>query len=113
VPGPALIDNIDTVRREVAAWQTRRDHLKAKINWQFTTDDARIKLSRPYPTLYRPDETLVVGQWNDAAWHRARSCVRSLLAFLCRDFRGFRDSFGCVHRRPIHHVGRAVGHLVC
>ena len=23
----------------------------AKVNWQFTTDDARIKLSRLYPTL--------------------------------------------------------------
>jgi len=43
------IDNIDSVRREVAAWQTRRDQLKAKINWQFTTDDARIKLFRLYP----------------------------------------------------------------
>jgi hypothetical protein len=45
------IANIDTVRREVAAWQTRRDQLKAKINWQFTTDDASIKLSRLYPTF--------------------------------------------------------------
>jgi hypothetical protein len=45
------IANIDTVRREVAAWQTRRDQLKAKIKWQFTTDDARIKLSRLYPTF--------------------------------------------------------------
>ena len=24
---------------------------KAKVNWQFTTEDARIKLSRLYPTL--------------------------------------------------------------
>lgn len=45
------IDNIDTVRREVSAWQVRRDQLKARINWQFTTGDARIKLSRLYPTF--------------------------------------------------------------
>jgi hypothetical protein len=24
---------------------------KAKVNWQFTAEDARIKLSRLYPTL--------------------------------------------------------------
>jgi hypothetical protein len=45
------IDNIDTVRREVSAWQIQRDQLKARINWQFTTGDARIKLSRLYPTF--------------------------------------------------------------
>ena len=38
------------VRAEVAAWQNRRDNLNAKINWQFTTADARIKLKRLYPT---------------------------------------------------------------
>jgi len=45
------IDSIDTVRTEVAAWQIRRDNLKAKIDWQFTTADARIKLRRLYPTI--------------------------------------------------------------
>ena len=45
------IDSIDVLRREVAAWQDRRDRLEAKVNWQFTTDDARVKLKRLYPTL--------------------------------------------------------------
>lgn len=45
------IDSIDKVRSEVAAWQTRRDNLRAKVNWQFTTKDARVKLKRLYPTL--------------------------------------------------------------
>ena len=45
------IDNMETVRHEVAAWQRRRDNLAAKVNWQFTTEDARIKLRRLYPTL--------------------------------------------------------------
>ncbi len=45
------IDSIDTLRDEVAAWQTARDRLRAKVNWQFTTDDARVKLKRLYPTL--------------------------------------------------------------
>ena len=44
------IDSIETARREVAAWQARRDNLQAKVNWQFTTKDARIKLKRLYPT---------------------------------------------------------------
>ncbi len=45
------IDSIDTVRAEVAAWQAARDRIQAKVNWQFTTDDARVKLKRLYPTL--------------------------------------------------------------
>ena len=44
------IDSIETVRGEVVAWQARRDNLQAKVNWQFTTKDARIKLKRLYPT---------------------------------------------------------------
>lgn len=45
------IDNIGDVQRQVAAWQSHRDQLDGKVNWQFTTDDARVKLKRLYPTL--------------------------------------------------------------
>jgi len=45
------IDNIEEVKREVSAWQEHRNNKEAKVNWQFTADDARIKLSRLYPTL--------------------------------------------------------------
>ena len=45
------IDSIDVLRDEVAAWQASRDRLQAKVNWQFTTDDARVKLKRLYPTF--------------------------------------------------------------
>jgi hypothetical protein len=45
------IDDIEFVREEVLAWQKFRDNKNAKINWQFTTKDARIKLSRLYPTF--------------------------------------------------------------
>jgi hypothetical protein len=45
------IDEIKVVRNEVAAWQKFRDNKKAKVNWQFTTEGARVKLSRLYPTL--------------------------------------------------------------
>ena len=45
------IDQISTVRKECQAWQMHRNNLNAKINWQFLTKDARIKLKRLYPTL--------------------------------------------------------------
>lgn len=45
------IDEIGIVKKEVRAWQEFRNNRNAKVNWQFTTKDARIKLSRLYPTL--------------------------------------------------------------
>ena len=45
------IDNIEAVKKEVAAWQKFRNNKNAKVNWQFTTADARVKLSRLYPAL--------------------------------------------------------------
>ena len=45
------LENIEAVRREVRAWQRYRNNKNAKIKWQFTTKDARIKLSRLYPTI--------------------------------------------------------------
>jgi len=46
------IDNLETMKEEVEAWQTHRNNKDAKINWQFTTKDARIKLKRLYPSIY-------------------------------------------------------------
>ncbi len=45
------IDDIEVVRKEVTAWAKFRNNKNAKVNWQFSTEDARIKLSRLYPTL--------------------------------------------------------------
>lgn len=45
------IDNIETVKTEVSAWAKHRNQKQAKINWQFTTKNSRIKLKRLYPTL--------------------------------------------------------------
>jgi hypothetical protein len=45
------IDKLATVIKECNAWQKHRNNMNAKINWQFTTKDARIKLKRLYPTL--------------------------------------------------------------
>ena len=40
----------DTVRTEVAAWETQRNAEQAKIHWRFTADKARAKLERLYPS---------------------------------------------------------------
>ncbi len=45
------IDDIGIVRRETKAWQEARNNKNAKVNWQFRTEDARIKLRRLYPTF--------------------------------------------------------------
>lgn len=45
------IDKMATIRSETKAWEKDRNNKNAKINWQFKTDDARIKLKRLYPTI--------------------------------------------------------------
>jgi sensor domain CHASE-containing protein len=45
------IDSIEEIKKEVKAWEDARNNMDAKINWQFTTEDARIKLRRLYPTF--------------------------------------------------------------
>lgn len=45
------IDNIETIKSEVTAWQKHRNNKEATINWQFTNQHARIKLKKLYPTI--------------------------------------------------------------
>jgi hypothetical protein len=45
------IADIDTLRQEEVDWQVRRDQHEVKIDWQFTTNKARIKLKRLYPSI--------------------------------------------------------------
>jgi len=45
------ISSKDVLIEEIAAWEKRRNEIKTKIDWQFTTEDARIKLKRLYPTI--------------------------------------------------------------
>lgn len=47
------IADLDTLTREVAAWQNSRNAASDTVNWRFTTDDARIKLQRLYPSIQR------------------------------------------------------------
>jgi len=43
------IPDMETLRREVTAWQDRRNASDRGVDWQFTTSDARTKLKRLYP----------------------------------------------------------------
>jgi transposase len=45
------IADADSLKHEVGAWTELRNQAVAKIDWQFTTDDARIKLKRLYPVV--------------------------------------------------------------
>jgi len=44
------IDNPETLKAEIAAWERQRNESAAKIKWMFTTEKARAKLARAYPT---------------------------------------------------------------
>ena len=45
------IASLTLMRSEIAAWEAQRNTRGAPIHWRFTTDDARIKLTRLYPKL--------------------------------------------------------------
>jgi hypothetical protein len=45
------IDALDKLTAEVAAWNIRRDQTCVPMKWQFTTQDARTKLKRLYPSF--------------------------------------------------------------
>ena len=45
------IPTIEQMKKEVEAWNKDRNQGEKKINWRFTTEDARIKLKRLYPLI--------------------------------------------------------------
>jgi hypothetical protein len=45
------IDCIEKMREKVVAWNNDRNCRHTTVDWQFKTDDARIKLKRLYPKL--------------------------------------------------------------
>ena len=46
------IEKINMVKSEVRAWKNNRNNKKAKIKWQFTTDQARVKPHRLYTSIH-------------------------------------------------------------
>jgi len=45
------IRDLEALRREVTAWVAARNAAVVKVDWQFTTADARVKLKRLYPSI--------------------------------------------------------------
>jgi hypothetical protein len=45
------IPEMDTMKKEVDAWRKKRAKNCKAINWRFTTEDARVKLSKLYPSF--------------------------------------------------------------
>jgi hypothetical protein len=45
------IPQIDQLRSEISAWENHRNNANTKVDWQFSTPDARVKLKRLYPKL--------------------------------------------------------------
>jgi hypothetical protein len=50
------MDSAVFVTAEVASWEEERNRLEAKVRWQFTMEDARVKLEKLYPVIEWLDE---------------------------------------------------------
>ncbi len=46
------IDNKEFLISEVSAWNDERNEQAKVVDWQFTTEDARIKLKKLYPSFH-------------------------------------------------------------
>lgn len=46
------IDKIEIMQHEVSAWEKQRNNKNAVVKWQFTNDEARIKLIKLYPSTH-------------------------------------------------------------
>ena len=49
------IDTRDVLAREIATWEHNRNAAGARVQWMFTTEQARAKMGRAYP---KPTATL-------------------------------------------------------
>ena len=47
--GADSIDDLDVLNTELASWQSATNDVQRQVDWQFTADDARIKLRHLYP----------------------------------------------------------------
>ena len=48
---PERVGTRALLEQRVSAWEQRRNRMAVKADWQFTTNDARIKLRKLYPTV--------------------------------------------------------------
>ena len=45
------LPDFDSFCRQVRSWTLRRNSIGGKVNWQFRSSDARIKLAKLYPSI--------------------------------------------------------------
>ena len=45
------IPDMEVLSTELEAWNIARDNSSISVNWQFSTDDARVKLRKLYPSV--------------------------------------------------------------
>ena len=60
------MDSAEFVETEVASWQAERNRREARVRWQFTTENARVKLESLYPVIEWFDEPLQSGKERDS-----------------------------------------------
>jgi hypothetical protein len=53
------IANKEKLEKEVDAWTLQRNEAQATVDWQFKTEDARIKLKKPYPSFLVQQTTIL------------------------------------------------------
>jgi len=41
----------ETLKREINAWQNAANQKAIRVDWRFTTEDARVKLKSLYPSI--------------------------------------------------------------
>ena len=49
--GKRRIDNLEDLNPELKLWHTDRNRKQKGVDWQFTSEDARVKLKHLYPLL--------------------------------------------------------------
>ena len=49
--GGRRIGDLDMLRFEADAWERTRNSNQKSVDWQFTSQDARVKLKRLYPQI--------------------------------------------------------------
>ena len=45
------VPDMQTLEQEAEAWCEERNRLGTSVDWRFTTEDARIKLRKLYPSI--------------------------------------------------------------
>lgn len=48
---------METLKREVGAWEAKRKEAKVTMGWQFTTADVRVQLKRLSPMIKEQNST--------------------------------------------------------